>query len=98
MTASGIELTEMMFQDFNKFSTELQTLLNGQKAQETNQDALRCFLLGMLTNIFRSPVASKSGLTVGYVASTSEFVYLLTSRDVIVESPAGMKTGGVYIC
>jgi len=87
-----VELTSLMFRDFlRSFRQKLDDLLYGQKLHLTNKEALRCFLLGMLVNIFYSHVASENGLAIGYIATTPDFILLLTSRDIGDDTSMGPK-------
>jgi len=73
------ELTDLMFQKFStQFPVQLQDVMKTNKMHQTNSEALHCFVVSMLSNIFQSPVAQRNNLKTGYLASTENLVYFLT--------------------
>jgi len=76
------DLPDLMFQNFQvDFGPKLQQFLTSNKFHYTNREALRCFLISMLTNIFEPPIAARNNLKTGYMASTENLIYFLTATD-----------------
>jgi len=66
-----------------EFPKKLQALLLDQKLHLTNREALRCFLLGMLVNIFRHPAVSNH-LEKSYLTTTTSdliFWFVVTKAE-----------------
>jgi len=70
------EILDLLFNSFQyQLPIALEQLFLNEKMHLTNKGALRCFLLGMLANMFRSPTAT-SHLEMAYISSTSDVIFL----------------------
>jgi len=76
------DLIDTMFQKFeSQFGPTLQTFLQNQQMHHTNKDALRCFIISMLINIFQSPKASKNDLLSGYISASPDCIFFLAAFE-----------------
>jgi len=76
------DLSSQMYKNFDdgKFQQNFEGFLKDNDFHLTSRESLRCFLVALLTNIFHSPVCQKLALKTGYLASTPNFVYFLSSN------------------
>jgi len=70
-----MNVLQAMFGSFKEeFPRKLQELLLNQKLHLTSKEALRCFLLGVLINIFQSPEITDH-IKRAYLTTTSDAVF-----------------------
>jgi len=72
------EITSLMLEHSESFASKLDHLIFEQKLHLTNHEALRCFLLGFLVNIFHSPVAKEHNLNHGLITTSPDCILFVT--------------------
>jgi len=78
-----VDLSDFMFQeDGDKFVSKLETCFKHLKMHFTSKEALQCFLVGLIINIFQSPIAQRNNLKNGFLASSHiDYVYFLATTE-----------------
>jgi len=88
-----MEILSALFNGFRKKLPRLLDLLLNEKMHLTNRESVRCFLLGILVNIFRSPSVS-SHLEMVYVSSNSDTIlFFVVNKEDNIRQLSGRKLG-----